>query len=55
MTALAERYIEHYERLAVAGTPLPERPRNRRWSRMLVSAAGPRLSRYASRTERSTE
>jgi phosphatidylinositol alpha-mannosyltransferase len=54
MTALAERYIEHYERLAIAGLPLPDRPRNRRWSRMLVSAAGPRLSRYASRTDRST-
>ena len=54
MTALAQRYVEHYERLAATGASLPERPRGRRWSRMLNRAVVPRLARVSAFIDRSS-
>jgi phosphatidylinositol alpha-mannosyltransferase len=54
MTALAQRYVEHYERLAATGAVLAERPRGRRWSRMLERAVVPRLARASAFIDRSS-
>ena len=54
MTALAQRYVAHYERLAATGLALHERPRGRRWSRMLNKAVVPRLARASAFIDRSS-
>lgn len=52
MDSLATRYVAIYERLAAESPSLFDRPRGRRWSRMLDDAVGGRLSRYGVTIER---